>query len=384
MLARRIIYILLLIASIVTFVLTDNGIALFFLLCFVAYPVLAYSLLIAASKRVKFAYETRESCIRGNDLQITMQVGLKPRFLAGYASVVAIIENTTFGKVSRENFIFRTLSNIPRVYNYSSSDSGRISVHFKAVKLMDLFGICSVSVSCNKYKEAIVSPVIYDKLDASMGAKTREAMFGDISLPMKGNDHTEIFNVRDYEPGDSLNTVHWKLSGKFGSLISKEFGTTDDHRTLILVDLSRVKGDNVATDEQLNGVLDISVSISNALKADHYIHSVGWFNDGEFVCAEVADNNTFVSMVNNLMSIKADSGNAESLFYFRRTSECAAFTKIIMVTPYILTDRIHSYADMDVTAIAIGDEVSEFREGSARVINITREHLSELLASIKL
>lgn len=37
----------------------------------------------------------------------------------------------------------------------------------------------------------------------------------------KGNDPSEIFDIKDYTPGDDLRFVHWKLSGKADHLIMR-------------------------------------------------------------------------------------------------------------------------------------------------------------------
>ena len=38
----------------------------------------------------------------------------------------------------------------------------------------------------------------------------------------KGDDPSEIFDVREYTDGDKIQRIHWKLSGKTGSLMVKE------------------------------------------------------------------------------------------------------------------------------------------------------------------
>lgn len=37
-----------------------------------------------------------------------------------------------------------------------------------------------------------------------------------------GNDSSEIFDVREYRPGDSMKNIHWKLSARAGDLLVKE------------------------------------------------------------------------------------------------------------------------------------------------------------------
>lgn len=370
MLAKRLAYAILFAASIAAFIVTDSGVALFLCVCLSVLPFLSFFMLLFAAKRLRFDFEVREACMRGGALQITMRARLSPRFLAG--SVVACVEaeNTTFRKTFRKTFVFHDLSGVPYSYDYVSPDSGRITVRVPRLRLVDLLGICSVKVGCAKFAEAIVSPVLCEELQIRLSVNAHASLTGENSVPRKGGDHTEIFNIRDYVPGDSLHAVHWKLSGKFDELKSKEFGATDDNRTLVLVDASRKKGNDTATDEQLNAVFDAASSVSESLKSRGIAHYVGWFNRGAFTLEEVRDNDGFVRMVYALMSCKVDEGNAESLFYLSRAGERASFTKIVLVSPSVTIEELKQFASADVTAIVADEREGEVQEGSVKIIHV--------------
>ena len=44
----------------------------------------------------------------------------------------------------------------------------------------------------------------------------------DYSNERPGYDLSEMFQIRDYVPGDSQRQIHWKLSHKYGKLIVKD------------------------------------------------------------------------------------------------------------------------------------------------------------------
>lgn len=367
------------IAAIVAFVVTDSGIALFACAALFALPAVTVVLLLSVKRKVRFACEVRESCIRGGALQLTLRVGAL-RFAVGYAEVTAILENTTFRKTDRRRFLFKDLSFAPHTYDYDSPDSGRISVRFDDIRLVDVFGICSVKVKCAAFAEAVVSPVLYDDVRIGFGEHGGDTRYGDTAYAKKGNDVSEIYDVRDYAAGDSLGAVHWKLSGKFGSLKSKEFGSTEDRKILILVDLSREKNGAVATDAQLNAVLDVAVSVSDSLKSSGHAHTVGWFDNGELSRAEVSDAHSFVQAVYKLMSIKVDERDGESLFYLSRSTESAAFTKIIYVAAFADTSELNGATLADVTAIAVSDRSGEIYDRGIKMINVPVDGVRDALS----
>lgn len=380
MLWKRLIYAAACALAVAAFIATDSGAALFACACLLAVPAVSLLMLAIAKKRIKFDFSVRESCIRGGALDITMRAGLSPRFLAGAVKVTVDVENTTFRKTERKEFVFKDLSFAPHVYGYVGGDSGRITVRIIKLTIVDVFGICSLKLSCSRFAESIISPVLYDGLKITLGANGSASLAGENSLPRRGGDRSEIFNVRDYVAGDSLHSVHWKLSGKFDTLKSKEYGANDENRTLILADLSRKKTGGDSRDEQLNCVLDAVASISASLKDGGEPHCIGWFNDGEYNRAEVVDDDSFVKAVYSLMSIKVAEGNSETLFYASRTKECSVFTKIIFVAPSVNAAELRQLPSADVTAIAVNERDAELDEGGIKIIDVPCALLEKSLA----
>ena len=381
MVLKRIAYALILAASVVTFILTDSGIALFFFLSIAAFPLLSFIMLCFAKRKLKYDFSVRPSCMRGNALQITVNTNLLPRFLAGFLAVTCEIENTTFGNIDRQEFSFKDLLGKTHKFNYISDNSGRVTVRFTKVRITDIFGLWAFNVKCGKSVEAIVSPVLYD-LYVRMGTSSKTASAGEVAVSKRGADNTETSGIRDYVPGDMLNSVHWKLSGKFDDIKIKEYGITDDRRTLILVDLTRAGKD--ASDEKLNCVLDIAVSVSYALLKGGYAHKIGWFNDGIFFCSEVSGNDTFLQTVEKLMSVNV-SKTTEDRIKFLRSAECAAFTKIVYVAAGVDIAEVRNYASyFDFTALSVADEASVLDEGSFKFVSIPESGITSVISSCEL
>lgn len=62
--------------------------------------------------------------------------------------------------------------------------------------------------------------------------------FGDEQWLVLKGDGDEVIDFREYQNGDSINRIHWKLSVKMDEMIVKKFGDIDDHCIRILVDLT--------------------------------------------------------------------------------------------------------------------------------------------------
>lgn len=55
---------------------------------------------------------------------------------------------------------------------------------------------------------------------------------GQQTLSKKGYDATEVFELREYQPGDSIRTIHWKLSEKFDTVLVREPSDTSSYDIL--------------------------------------------------------------------------------------------------------------------------------------------------------
>ena len=73
--------------------------------------------------------------------------------------------------------------------------------------------------------------------------------------PLPGGGFSEVHEPREYRPGDSLNTIHWKLSAKTDSLIVREAQEKDRQHVLLVLSFSK---DRSETDRVLGEWLWIS------------------------------------------------------------------------------------------------------------------------------
>lgn len=82
-------------------------------------------------------------------------------------------------------------------------------------------------------------------------------------LHRKGNDPTEILDIRDYQPGDNVKAIHWKMTGKLGRTVMKELDMPTSQDTLLLFCVTTVTPENV--DRVVQYVANVS---QNLLRED--------------------------------------------------------------------------------------------------------------------
>lgn len=102
--------------------------------------------------------------------------------------------------------------------------------------ITDVLHLFRLRVEQNNFSNVTVSPrvcPIYGEGGRSVS---------DIPTPavrtVDNRDLSELNNIREYRNGDSLKSVHWKLSTKSEELQVKEFSTNTDRHTYIFADMS--------------------------------------------------------------------------------------------------------------------------------------------------
>ena len=95
----------------------------------------------------------------------------------------------------------------------------------------------------------------------------------------KGNDISEVTDIREYQPGDRLKDIHWKLSAKVSELMVKERSLVSQSHILIVPDLS---GDI----EKVESVISLAYNLAKALNSTGTAISIFAWNEASYECNE--------------------------------------------------------------------------------------------------
>lgn len=92
-----------------------------------------------------------------------------------------------------------------------------------------------------------------------------------------GDDPSEVFQIRDYQPGDKLRSIHWKLSAKTGELMVREQSLPLGCPVDIYLNLYQPMG-HKRHENSRDGYLQIIASICHSLVVEGCRHHVIWFD----------------------------------------------------------------------------------------------------------
>ncbi len=151
------------------------------------------------------------------------------------------------------------------------SHSGCLTVDMTDSYMYDPMKLFKFRLSNIKEHVLYIMPILvnpdyygmYTSYDTIINAK-------EYSKTRKGEDVSEIFDIRGYVHGDSLNRVHWKLSAKEDTLMVKELSQPVSHNHCIVIDVVNVNSDMERS--YIDGVYELAYALGNiaCLKEKHF------------------------------------------------------------------------------------------------------------------
>jgi uncharacterized protein (DUF58 family) len=119
-------------------------------------------------------------------------------------------------------------------YKFKARHVGIVNVSVLRVTAMDYMKMFRRSVDCRYERKLVVHPQPMDLTD------TQHSVIEDIELIRQSfyeNDNTEVVDLREYQQGDPLGRIHWKLSSLGEEFVVKQFGENVKCTVRIIVDL---------------------------------------------------------------------------------------------------------------------------------------------------
>lgn len=153
---------------------------------------------------------------------------------------------------------------------------GRMILTLESISVYDYMHFFSVKKRKKQTEELAVLPRGYDML-ASISRSTRDFPVEgeEYDKEQKGDDPSEIFEVREYRAGDRPQRIHWKLSARAEELMVKEYSRPMGCAVILFLDLQQQEGGSI------NGLLELALSVSQALAQERCMHFLCWYDTGE-------------------------------------------------------------------------------------------------------
>lgn len=346
-------------------------------------PLLLSIMLKIETKYVTTSVTSPHGCVAGEKCPLNFEfMGKLPFVATGVVHVSIEFKNVLYGRsISHELVIPSTHSRKKYEIMFMPVSCGEEHIICKEIVCYDIFGINKVQLKPLNEQVIVVAPkfVSLQLLESTVPSGRHEGRHYDYTK--KGNDTSEVFDLREYQNGDAVRSIHWKLSGKLDKLIVKEPGYSSHYDTMVIFDVGKGNGTVVFSETVISSAMDFAVTFSKKLLELHRSHYVAMLKKDEMVLKEIESMGDLVQLIqhNMGMSLPDKTGNVISHFLVQNMQE--QFSKLLYIVDGEFPEILYQIAGtMEITAICITDkkeEISMVERGISTLIEIPAKELYE-------
>ena len=202
-----------------------------------------------------------------------------------------------------------TLPVVPReeseyIRQISLYGTGNYEICLRKLRICDVTGLFNWNIRMRKQGIVQVMPEFYDvpvRLTLATKNFYGEADVYDENMP--GHDNSELFQVREYRPGDRLQNMHWKLTAKQDDLMVKEHSLPKACPVVLLLDVHPSK--RKKRRERMLPYLEAAASLVFSLTDAGCPHYVVWYDhaSSDVMRIRVDDEESLFYMIGVLMRV---------------------------------------------------------------------------------
>ena len=230
---------------------------------------------------------------------------------------------------------------------------GNITVKIRDCYVQDVFGIQSFEIHEHVKKNFVILPNTFNS-EIQLSQGTAIVTDSDkYSMTKHGSDPSEIFNIREYIPGDLVKRIHWKLSQKNDKLMVRELSLPIINQVLLLIETSILPECEKVPADVIDAMIESFASISKALTNEGIEHTVGWKNmkNGNYEFEEINQANDLAQELGNILSNPVQNDITTISECFLNSHTRCNYAHVIIVSPYIGSDIAGLYNNNKVTVL---------------------------------
>lgn len=215
--------------------------------------------------------------------------------------------------------------------SFTPEHCGYIDISSAKAYVYDIIGLTFICRKIQFQERMTVLPRSYPFSSETERSFSYNAEGDKFSQTRSGDDPSEIFELREYRSGDSLNHIHWKLSSRGEKFIVKELSKPISSKILILCDTGSCR-----TADDTDRIFDLTATLSSFLVNVQAAHTLTVpSGDGVLFTSEITGQESLISAAAEICSGQAAfSGRFTDEEYFSGTAELVrkGFSHVLAVS----------------------------------------------------
>ena len=326
------------------------------------------------------------------DQKSILKVELKTRHgfvAAGLMDLTLQLENLKF-KEKKLFEIHFPISSSNRVFEieYIPKLCGIVELSCTKAMAYDVLGLVDLSIKMPETK----SITVYPKKVAIQLEKRNDAgsiRDGDqYEKNKKGMDMSDIYDMREYIPGDNIRRVHWKLSSKLDNMVIREGSDTSYYDTILLLDIGLNNQEKAYEKELLSTAYETGMAVSRSLLLIGIQHCLCISQQSGVSVFELTNESGYLNMQEEMLQMPIPNQNGMGFYYAISQDIENKYTKLIYLTVgECRQELLQIGGKMDVTVISIAEGDGEIRmteEGRSQIIELPVQHMNYHTHSISI
>lgn len=333
----------------------------------VPFTVILFSM--QGTKKIELIITAPDRCTVGDTIECTVSTKGKRAFHDVKAEIR--IANVHTGE---ETVYKHSVSTKTESIELTALHCGTVVFEVTHISISDVLGLICRRKKCGVVRKVIVMPELCN-MDIGVAQSDMAMPESNEYSPTKpGYDPSETFGIREYIPGDSIKSIHWKLSQKTDRAMIREFGLPVINQILLILDIP-ASADYV----QINAMTEVFCSISASLAEKGVSHTLMWAAD-EVVKRTVSNVEDFMETLDEVLSAQT---NGECCFDVEAEKDIGGYAHIAYVgTEYKpeLEDRFNGSQITEILCDSSANAVSNTNE-RIRILSVDSKSWRKVLNS---
>jgi hypothetical protein len=225
---------------------------------------------------------------KGEKIPVTIQLSNPTIFPVTYVRLYITYKNAysaqKFKKSIYASLDYRTNTSV--IFHLASRYAGNMEITLEGIRIYDYMKLFSLKRKLKSEIKVAVLPDYYELAENETVSRSTPLTESDNYSPVKkGDDPSEVFEIRPYREGDRLQRVHWKLSRKQNQLMIKEFSDPVNCRELLFVNLNMISNDKLLF--YMDAILEFALSLSYTLITNEHQHYIAWYDVEHGACRRI-------------------------------------------------------------------------------------------------
>ncbi|SFS00864.1 DUF58 domain-containing protein [Anaeromicropila populeti] len=281
MIRNLILYIVFSVYGIILSVLYTDYVIFILTIALCLLPIVSFILTLIASCSLKFSFENESVRIeKGESYPLSVLVDNNSFFPIGKCKFYLICnyggQKTKIKRKIKFSISSRTKQKLE--VRICPEYCGKIQIQIAKIRIYDYFKIFKLSKRAANSFEAVIYPKLqFYFLEVKHSNYLVRGESEEFSDKRPGDDPSEVFQIRDYQQGDRLQRIHWKLSSKKKTLMVKDFSEPVITETLVLFDLY-CSNEGAKMMDELDSLMEQVLSVSYSLITQGHRHYVSWYD----------------------------------------------------------------------------------------------------------